>query len=49
MHFACLSVFDQINEVLFNIPVQPGPKFLTQHVQNLTFLMWAGLKINVYA
>ena len=26
MHFACLSVFDQINDVFPNIPVQPGPK-----------------------
>ena len=26
MHFACLSVFDQINDVFSNIPVQPGPK-----------------------
>ena len=27
MHFACLSMFDQINIIVFsNIPVQPGPK-----------------------
>ena len=26
MHFACLSVFDQINDVFSNILVQPGAK-----------------------
>ena len=26
MHFACLSIFDQINAVFSNTPVQPGPK-----------------------
>ena len=26
MHFACLSIFDQINVVFSNTPVQPGPK-----------------------
>ena len=26
MHFACVSILDQINIVFSNIPVQPGPK-----------------------
>ena len=25
MHFACLSIFDQINVVFSNTPIQPGP------------------------
>ena len=26
MHFACLFIFDQINVVFSNMPVQPEPK-----------------------
>ena len=38
MHFACLSIFDQINVVFSNALVQPGPKIFNtvQHVQTST-------------
>ena len=28
MHFSCLPIFDQINVVFSNTPVQPRPKIL---------------------
>ena len=34
MHFACLSIFDRINVVFFNTPVQPGRKIFNTACSN---------------
>ena len=35
MHFACLSIFEQINAVFSNRPVQPGPKIFNTARSNV--------------